>query len=355
MPHRPDPQTRRGSIIARLARLTAATLPVLALALSGATRANEVNVYSARHYDSDTALYAAFTAETGVKVNVLQGDSDQLIARIQREGSASPADVLLTVDVARLWRAEAAGVLDPVQSEILEARIPAHLRHPDDLWFAFSTRSRLIFYRPGSIDPATIQTYESLADPAHRGKLCIRSSTNPYNQSLIASMIAAHGAEATETWARGLVANLARPPQGGDTDQLKALAAGECDIAVANHYYYVRMTVSADVAEREMAGRLAVIAPNQADRGTHVNVGGAGVVRGAPNRANAIRFLEYLASDAAQALFAGGNYEFPVVAGAQLVAELEPLKDIRTDPLNVSELGRHNAEAVRIADRAGWR
>jgi len=339
----------------RLRRLALTALVWLSFGAATTGNASELNVYSARHYDSDTALYDAFTAETGIRVNVLQGDSDQLIARIQREGSASPADVLLTVDVARLWRGEESGVLAPVQSELLETRIPANLRHPDGLWFGFSTRARLIYYKPGKVDPATIGTYESLADPAHRGKLCIRSSTNPYNQSLIAAMLAAHGPEATQAWAQGLVANLARSPQGGDTDQLKALAAGECDIAVANHYYYVRLAVSQDPAEREIARQIAVVLPNQDDRGTHINVGGAGLVKNAPNRANAIRFLEYLASDSAQALFAAGNYEFPAVPGIPLTPALQSLEGMRTDPLGASELGRNNAEAVRIADRARWR
>lgn len=340
-------------------RLSRASAPALiGLGLAGAVpvaQASELNLYSARHYDSDNALYEAFTAQTGIKVNLLQGDSDQLIARIQREGAASPADVLLTVDVARLWRAEAAGILEPVKSAALEQRVPAHLRHPDGLWFGFSTRARLVFYRPGAVDPATIATYESLADPVHRGRICIRSSTNPYNQSLLAALIAANGADAAEQWAQGLVANLARTPQGGDTDQLKALAAGECDIAVANHYYYVRMAISQDAAERDAAAKIAVQLPNQGDRGAHLNIGGAGVVRGAPNPENAVRFLEFLASDDAQARFAAGNYEFPVVAGATLDPALESLRGMRTDPLNVSELGRLNAEAVRVADRAGWR
>jgi iron(III) transport system substrate-binding protein len=344
------------TLSARLGRAIAPALIGLAFAgTAPVAEASELNLYSARHYDSDNALYEAFTAQTGIEVNLLQGDSDQLIARIQREGGASPADVLLTVDVARLWRAEAAGILEPVGSTVLEQRVPAHLRHPDDLWFGFSTRARLIFYRPGTIDPATIATYESLADPTLRGRICIRSSTNPYNQSMLASLIAANGAEAAEQWARGLVANLARAPQGGDTDQLKALAAGECDVAVANHYYYVRMTISQDPAERDAAAKIAVLLPNQGDRGAHVNIGGAGMVKGAPNRENAVRFLEYLASDDAQARFAAGNYEFPVVAGASLDPALESLRAMRTDPLNVSELGRLNAEAVRIADRAGWR
>lgn len=342
---------RRARVL--LSRVTATAL--LALPAAWATAADRVNVYSARHYDSDTALYEAFTRTTGIEVQVLQGDSDQLIARIQREGAASPADVLMTVDVARLWRAEQAAVLAPVDSKLLRSRIPANLRHPDGLWFGFSTRARLIFYRDGAVDTDSVATYEDLAAPAHRGRLCIRSSTNVYNQSLIASMIAANGAEAAETWARGLVANFARSPQGGDTDQLRALAAGECDIAVANHYYYVRLAESAEARDRAAAAAISVMLPNQADRGAHINVGGAGVVRNAPNEENAVRFLEYLASDEAQARLAAGNHEFPVVPGVPVPPAIEFLGGMRSDPLNVSVLGQHNAEAVRIADRAGWR
>lgn len=317
--------------------------------------AEQVNVYSARHYDSDELLYRAFTDATGIEVQVLQGDSDQLLARIRREGRASPADVLMTVDVARLWRAEQAGVFEPVESAVLKERLPAQLRHPDGLWFGFSTRARLIFYRPDAVEPQAVQTYEALAEPALRGRVCIRSSSNVYNQSLLASLIAANGVEATERWARGLVANLARPPQGGDTDQLRALAAGECDVAVANHYYYVRLQQSEDSGDRAVADAVAVMLPNQEGRGAHVNVGGAGLVRGAPNRANAVRFLEFLASDEAQALFASGNYEFPAVVGVPPHPAVAFLADMRVDPVNVSVLGENNAEAVRIADRAGWR
>lgn len=343
------------------AALAAAILAAATLAAAGLARpapaaaAEQVNVYSARHYDSDQALYDAFTARTGIEVQVLQGDSDQLIARIQREGEASPADVLMTVDVARLWRAEQAGIFAPVRSEVLAERIPERLRHPDGLWFGFSTRARLIFYRPDAVEPETVASYEALADPALRGRICIRSSSNVYNQSLIASLVAAHGVEATEQWAQGLVANFARRPQGGDTDQLRAAAAGECDVAVANHYYYVRLKESDDPADRAVADALSVMRPNQDGRGAHVNVGGAGLVRGAPNRDNAVRLLEFLASDEAQALFAAGNYEFPAVPSVAPQAALGFLADLRPDPVNVSELGRHNAEAVRIADRAGWR
>jgi iron(III) transport system substrate-binding protein len=339
-----------GWLFPALVFLLATVLPA-----TTAAAAEQVNVYSARHYDSDDALYDAFTTATGIEVHVLQGDSDQLIARIQREGGASPADVLMTVDAARLWRAEQAGVLEPVRSKVLEERVPAHLRHPQGLWFGFSTRARLIFRRGDAVAEDAVATYESLAGPDLRGRVCIRSSTNVYNQSLIASMIAADGAEATQAWARGLVGNLARRPQGGDTDQLRALAAGECDVAVANHYYYARLQESDDAGDRAVADAISVVLPNQEGRGAHVNIGGAGVVRDAPHRANAVRFLEFLASPEAQALFAAGNYEFPAVPDAEPHPAIAFLEGMRTDQVNVSVLGRHNAEAVKIADRAGWR
>ncbi|MEX0730009.1 MAG: Fe(3+) ABC transporter substrate-binding protein [Aquisalimonadaceae bacterium] len=323
--------------------------------LASAVSAQEVNVYSARHYDSDEALYSAFTEKTGIEVRVLQGDSDQLIERIRREGAASPADVLITVDAGRLWRAEEADVLQPVASDTLSRRIPDYLRHPDGLWFGFSQRMRLIFYNKEAFDPSLISDYEDLADPKFKGQICIRSSTNVYNQSLVASMIDAHGRDGALDWVNGLVGNLARPPQGGDTDQIKGVAAGECEIGVANHYYYVRLLKSDKADDRRVADQVGIIFPNQDNRGVHVNIGGAGVVKGAPNRDNAIRLLEYLASDDAQAQFAKGNYEFPVVDDAAVDPVLESWGEIKTDDLNVGTLGRNNPEAVRIADEAGWR
>ncbi|MCP1673461.1 iron(III) transport system substrate-binding protein [Natronocella acetinitrilica] len=340
----------------RRIRLGLGTLLAAAtLAVSVAAAAQQVNVYSARHYDSDNELFDRFTEQTGISVRVLQGDSDQLIERIRREGAASPADVLITVDAGRLWRAEESGVLQSVESDVLDERIPAYLRHPEGLWFGLSQRMRVIFYNKEAFDPSLISTYEDLADPQFEGQICIRSSTNVYNQSLLASMIDAHGVDGTTDWARGLVSNLARQPQGGDTDQIRGVAAGECEISVANHYYYVRLAVSDDPADREVADRVGIIFPNQDDRGIHVNVGGAGVVAGAPNRDNAIRLLEYLASDEAQELFAKGNHEYPVVDGVPLDEVVAGWGEIRFDELNVGTLGRNNPDAVRIADRVGWR
>nr|WP_026106085.1 Fe(3+) ABC transporter substrate-binding protein [Halomonas jeotgali] len=338
---------------ARLAASIAAVVAGSAFATSAA--ADDINVYSARHYDSDDRLYEAFTDETGIDVNVLEGGSDQLIERIQREGVASPADVMITVDAGRLWRAEDEGIFQSVESDKLNERVPDSMRHPDGLWFGFSQRARAIFYNREEVDPGEINRYEDLADDRFEGDICIRSSNNIYNQSLLASMIAEHGEDDAEQWAQGIVDNMARDPEGGDTDQLLGVASGECNLAVANHYYYVRLLKSDDDADREAARKVGIIFPNQDDRGTHVNVGGAGVVENAPNRDNAVRFLEFLASDTAQHIFASGNNEFPVVDGIHKDPVLESWGNFKKDDVNVSVLGENNPEAVRIFDRVGWR
>jgi len=328
---------------------------LMAAIFAAPVNADQVNLYSARHYDVDQQIYDAFTEKTGIEVRVLEGSSDQLVERIQREGIASPADVLITVDAGRLWRAEQAGVLQPVESEVLDERIPQHLRHPEGLWFGFSQRMRLIYIDPERINPELVTTYEDLSRPELEGAVCIRSSNNIYNQSLIASMIEIHGVDGAEQWAEGLVGNLARQPQGGDTDQIRGVAAGECDVAVANHYYYLRLANSDDPADREVAENVEVVFPNQAGRGAHVNIGGAGVVVNAPNRDNAVKFLEYLASPTAQAVFARANYEYPVTEDVQRHEALAEWGDVKLDQLGIDALGRNNPEAVRVADRAGWR
>ncbi|TVS11047.1 MAG: Fe(3+) ABC transporter substrate-binding protein [Wenzhouxiangella sp.] len=336
-------------------RLAGVFVLALALALSSTVSAEQVNVYSARHYDVDQLIYDAFSAETGIEVRLLEGSSDQLVERVRREGIASPADVLITVDAGRLWRAEQSGILQPVHSDILDERIPEFLRHPEGLWFGFSQRIRLIYYSKDRFDPDLVSSYEDLARPELGGRVCVRSSNNIYNQSLLAAMIESQGLEATEAWARGLVENLARQPEGGDTDQIRGVAAGECDVAVANHYYYLRLLNSDNPADREVAERVGIIFPNQDDRGTHVNVGGAGVAANAPNRANAVRFLEFLASDRAQELFAEANYEYPVVDGVRRHESLAEWGELNFDQLGVEALGRNNPDAVRLADRVGWR
>lgn len=314
-----------------------------------------VNVYSSRHYDTDDALYRNFTAATGIAVRVIEGDADTLLARIKREGEFSPADLFIAVDAGRLHRGVQEGVFSGVESGVLSDRIPASLRHPQGLWFGLSKRVRLFIVDPQRIDPATVSSYEMLADPDQSARILIRSSSNIYNQSLVASLLHHLGQEQAEAWCRGLVANMARGPQGGDTDQIRAVAAGEGDVAVTNHYYFARMLSGDNAADRTIAEKLQVIFPNQQDRGAHVNVSGAAVLKHAPNRANAVRLLEYLTTPEAQQAFAIANHEFPVVADVPLSPVLESLGDFVGDELNASVLGSNNAAAVRMMDRARWR
>ena len=317
--------------------------------------AQVVNIYSSRHYDTDLALYDDFTAATGIKVNRIEAAADALIERIKSEGEFSPADVLITVDAGRLWRAEEAGVLQPTSSAILEERIPAHLRHPDGLWFGLSKRARVIIYNKAAGKPDALSTYADLANPVHREKVCIRSSSNIYNISLLASLISHNGVEAAEEWARGVVANFARPPQSNDTGQIEAVASGECAIALVNTYYLARLVASDDANQRAIAEAVGVIFPDQDGNGTHVNISGAGVVATSPNQDNAVRFVEYLTEEKAQSYFANGNNEYPAVVDVEPAAAVTALGAFKEDEINASELGRNQAEAVRVFDRAGWR
>jgi len=330
-------------------------LSVFLFALTAVAQEKVLNLYSSRHYQTDEALYANFTRKTGIAVNRIEANEDALLERLKNEGARSPADVLVTVDAGRLWRAEQLGLFAPTKSPVLGERIPGELRHPDGLWFAFSVRARPIFYRKGAVDPAQLRDYEDLADPKWKGKVCIRSSANMYNLSLMSSMIAGDGPVKAEAWARGVVANFARSPKGGDTDQLKAVAAGECQIAVANTYYFVRLMKSANPEDRAVAEKIGVIFPNQSGRGAHVNVSGAGVLKHAPHREAAVKFLEYLASDEAQAYFANGNNEYPVVGKVRDNRELASLGEFRKDSINVTLLGRNQAAAQQAYDRAGWK
>lgn len=313
-----------------------------------------VNVYSARHYDTDDQLIKRFTEETGVKVNIIEGKSDTLLARIKQEGDLSPADVFITVDAGRLRTAEEQGVFQPTRSKILESRIPASLRHPEGLWFGLTKRARVIVASRDRVPADLTLDYEDLADPRWKGRLLIRSSSNIYNQSLVASLIEANGESGAEEWCRGVVSNLARSPQGGDTDQIRAVAAGEGDVAVVNHYYLARL-IGGKEADRQVASKVRVIFPNQDDRGTHVNVCGAGVVKTAPNRENAVKFIEFLSSTPAQQRFAEGNQEYPVVVGIPTSRILEAFGPYQADPLNAATLGANNKKAVRTMDRVGWR
>jgi len=327
---------------------------LLGLALSSELRAQELNLYSSRHYQTDEALYDDFTQQTGITINRIEGKGDAMIERLKNEGVNSPADVLITVDAGRLWRADQADLFQPVSSDILDQRIPGHLRHPDDHWFGFAQRARVIVYNTDTIDPAGLARYEDLAKPEWKGRVCIRSSSNIYNLSLMSSLIAAHGEAEAEAWAKGVVANFARDPQGGDTDQIRAVAAGECGIAVVNTYYFVRLMTSEKDADKAVVEKVAVIFPNQEDRGTHVNISGAGVLANAPNRKEALQFLEYLASDRAQQHFAGGNNEYPAVDSVPANAALQALGTFKADQINVLVYGENQPAAQRVFDRAGW-
>jgi iron(III) transport system substrate-binding protein len=335
------------------------TLVLLALVLGieqASGQEKVLNLYSSRHYQTDEALYANFTKQTGIRIQRIEAPEDALIERLKNEGAASPADVLVTVDAGRLWRAEQAGLFQPVKSAVLEARIPAHLRHPQGLWFGFSTRARIIVYNRDAVKHGDLRSYQDLADPRWKGKLCMRSSSNVYNISLMAALIARQGEAKAEEWARGVVANFARPPRGGDTDQIRAVAAGECAAAVANTYYYARLMLSQKPDERDAVSRTAVAWPDQDGNGTHINVSGAGVLKHAPHRDAAVRFLEYLASDDAQRYFADGNNEYPAVPAVRTDNRaLAQLGSFKPDTLNVGELGRHQAAAQKAFDRAGWR
>jgi iron(III) transport system substrate-binding protein len=339
--------------------MTRLVLPLIFLALNSplaSAQDNVLNLYTARHYSTDEALYTNFTKATGIKVNRIEGGEDALFERIRAEGAASPADVFITVDIGRLWRAAEAGIFAPLTSPTLESRIPAQYRDPQGRWFGYSARARLIAYNTALVGDAPPQRYEDLADPKWKGKICVRSSGHPYQLSLIASFVAHAGEPATDTWLKGLVANLARAPKGGDTDQLRSVAAGECAIALANQYYVVRLARSARADEKAAFAKLAFVMPNQADRGTHMNISGGGVLKNAPHPVAARRFLEYLASDQAQAYFADGNNEWPTVPSVKIAnPDLAALGTFKQDPLAAIALGEKQAIAQRLADRAGYR
>lgn len=313
-----------------------------------------VNLYSSRHYDTDQSLYDSFTEATGIKVNLIEAEADPLIERIKSEGANSPADVLMTVDIGRLWRAETEGLFQPVNSATLTQAIPASLRHPDGLWFGLSKRARVIMYDKSKVNPTELSTYEDLVNSKWRGKILTRSSTNIYNISLTASMIAAHGPQETEAWVRGLKDNFARPPEGNDVGQLQACAAGVGPLAITNTYYLIRLAKSQEPADKAVAEKVTIFFPNQRDRGTHVNISGAGVLKTSPNKEAAVRFIEHLASPAAQAIFAQGNNEYPVVSGVALDPVLQSYGSFKEDTVNAATIGQNSAEAIRIMDRAGW-
>lgn len=345
----------RRVLIATAAAVLAAGVGYLNQAIPGVAQSRTVNVYSARHYDTDDALYENFTKKTGIKVNLVEAKAEELVERIKSEGANSPADVVITVDAGNLWRAKQAGILQPISSRALNTAIPASLRDPDGYWFGLTKRARVIMYNKAKVRPNQLSTYEALAEPQWKGKLLVRSSSNVYNQSLVGSLLAVHGAQKTEQWAKGVVANMAQPPKGGDTDQIKAIAAGVGDIAISNTYYLARLLKSNKADEKAIGQKIGVFFPNQGNRGAHVNISGAGVAKSSRNKDAAIKFIEYLASKEAQEIFAKGNNEYPVVQGVRLDPVVASFGNFKSDSLNASVFGKNNDDALKVMDRAGWK
>ncbi len=315
----------------------------------------ELNLYSSRHYDTDERLYSDFTEATGITINRIEGNGDELIARMEAEGANSPADVLLTVDTSRLQRAKDAGVLQSVDSDVLEQRIPAYLQDAENQWFGFSQRARIIFYDKTKVTNPPL-TYLDLAAPAYEGQVCHRSSTNAYTQTLLAAMIENLGEEAATDWAQGVVNNFARDPQGGDTDQLRGLVSGECDVSISNTYYFARaLRTEVDGLGEEAIANIAWVFPSQNAEGAHMNLSGGGVAANAPNRDNAVAFLEYLASDSAQQYFSAGNDEYPAVPGVGLSPSVAALGMFKPDDVDLSAVAENLPAAQKIFDQVGWK
>lgn len=342
--------------------LSSAALGLLMTLASPLLLAQEqvLNLYSARHYQTDEALYANFTKATGIRINRVDTDDAGLLARLKSEGSASPADVVLLVDAARLWQAERDGLFLPIKSATLESRIPASLQAKPSAegvaWFGFSTRARIVVYNKRTVNKADVQTYQDLADPKNKGKLCTRSGSHPYNLSLFGSIYEHLGAVQTEQWLKGLVANMAREPKGGDTDQIKAVASGECQIALTNSYYLARMMRSNKPEDREVTEKIGMVFPNQQSWGTHVNIAGGAVARHSKNREAAVKFLEYLASPEAQVYFANGNNEWPAAQGVKIAnPALQAMGDFKIETIPVSSVGANVSKVQQLLDRVGFK
>lgn len=337
-------------------RLSLIAAVAAALAACGQeTEIQEVNLYTARHYDADLALYERFTEETGIRVNRIEGNADQLIARMQSEGANSPADVFVAADAGALWRAQNAGLFQPANSETLNQAIPENLRAPGGEWFGFSRRARVVAYNSATVSPDEIDTYEELASPRFRGRLCVRSGDNVYNLSLVGALIEAWGVDKTRQWVEGIVANMARQPEGGDRDQIRAIAAGVCDIALTNSYYYIRMANGDDAGDRAITENVLLAFPSLDGQGSHVNVSGGGMAANAPNRDNALRLLEFLGSAPSQTLVSQYNNEFPASPNVPAPAPVDAWADFAAHPMPVSAYGPRQAEAQSLISAAGWR
>lgn len=348
--------------MSRLSFAAAAALAALVVAATSSAVAQEkvLNLYSARHYQTDEALYADFTKATGIRINRVDADDAGILARLKSEGTSSPADVILLVDAARLWRAETEGLFQPVRSAVLAQRIPATLQGKDSgqgpAWYGFSTRARVIVYNKATVKRDDVDTYEELADPKNKGKVCTRSGSHPYNLSLFGSLMEHLGEAQTEAWLKGVVANMARDPKGGDTDQIKAVASGECQVGLTNSYYLARLIRSEKPEDRAVVEKVGVVFPNQQSWGAHVNIAGAGVAKNAPHREAAVKFLEYLAGDTAQAYFADGNNEWPAVASVKIGNRaLAALGDFKAETVPVAQVGMNQRKVQQMLDRVGYK
>ena len=327
---------------------------LLLTSCSGGDYIGEVNVYSHRHYPVDQQIFSAFTEQTGIRVNVVSASADELITKLELEGSRSPADILITVDAGRLEKAKQSNLLQPISSVELEQRVPSEFMDTDKQWFAFTYRARAIAYSIDRVQPEEVSDYEDLALPHFADRVVMRPSEHTYNQSLVASILAHSGGEATMNWCRGLTENFSRAPRGNDRDQLKAVAAGQGDITICNTYYVAKLAESAQAAEREVVNKVRIFFPNQDNRGTHINISGAGLTRYAPNKEEAILLLEYLLSDEVQTKLSVENHEYPVIEGIELSPFLKEWGTFKIDTLPLYKLGKYNEEAVRIIDQCGW-
>lgn len=322
-----------------------------------------LNIYSARHYPTDEALYSNFTKNTGIRISRVDSDDAGIVSRLKAEGAASPADVVLLVDAARLWRGEAEGLFQPIKSKVLDEAIPQQLRGKPttdgaSAWYGFSTRARIVVYDKIRVKKEDVDTYEELGDPKNKGKLCIRSGSHPYNLSLFGAVLEHLGEPKTEAWLKGMVDNMARTPKGGDTDQIKAVAAGECGIAVTNSYYLARLMRSPRAEDQAVVERIGVVFPNQGSWGTHVNIAGGAVAKNAKNPANAVKFLEYLASAQAQEHFANGNNEWPAAKGVKLSnPALQAMGggSFKSETIPISVVGMNQVKVQQMLDRVGFR
>tara|TARA_R110000751_G_scaffold307866_1_gene433078 strand:- start:84382 stop:85374 length:993 start_codon:yes stop_codon:yes gene_type:complete len=317
--------------------------------------AEQVNLYSARKEALIKPLLDKFTQQTGISVNLVTGNADNLITRLKSEGKYSPADLLLTTDVGRLYRAKQQGLTQEIAETEAISKLPNNFRDEQGHWLGLSLRARPLMVSAERVNGQSITKLEDLTAPEWKGRICIRSSSNIYNQSMVASLIAQQGESATEEWVNGLVKNFARPPQGGDRDQIKAVASGLCDVAIANTYYLAGMLSSEDETTKQQGKKVKVVWPNQGDRGAHINISGVALAKNAPNKVAAVKLIEFLLSDESQMWYAKTNHEYPVLAAIPWSDLLQSFGTFKTEQVPLGKLGELNSAAVQMMDRAGWK